>query len=124
MTVTGSNASVLANFFAGWEIVLILAIILILLGARNLGRIARGFGDGLSQFLKASDDIAHDAGRSMGGVYGKPAAEALTSDNQTAELYDPAVFDREDMRHNRRRAGWLSRFWKLLQRIWACVFKR
>src|SRR5579862_9805438 len=113
MTVTGSNASVLANFFAGWEIVLILAIILILLGARNLGRIARGFGDGLSQFLKASDDIAHDARRSMGGVYGKPAAEALTSDNQTAELYDPAVFDREDMRHNRRRAGWLSRFWKL-----------
>ena len=38
------------------------------------------------------DDEAGEAGRSIGGIYGKPAAQALTPDNQVAELYDPAAF--------------------------------
>jgi len=41
--------------------------------------------------LKGFDQGANDAGRSLGGIYGKPAAQALTPDNQVAELYEPAV---------------------------------
>src|SRR6201981_2222939 len=83
----------------GGEIILILAAVLILFGAKKLPELARGLGEGISQFrketrdaLNAADEEASDAGRSLGGIYGKPAAQALTVDNQVAELYDPAVF--------------------------------
>jgi len=42
------------------------------------------------------DQAGIDAGRNAGGIYGSTAAEALTPDNQTAELYDPAVFKEEN----------------------------
>ena len=46
---------------------------------------AARFGEGLSQFRKEFDEQAHQAGESLGGIYGKPAAEALTPENQTAD---------------------------------------
>jgi hypothetical protein len=42
------------------------------------------------------ESASFDAGESLGGIFGKPAAEALTPDNQTAELYDPAAFHDEN----------------------------
>jgi sec-independent protein translocase protein TatA len=92
------NSIVLATFLAGWEALLILSLILILLLAKKLPEIMRGMGTGLSEFRKALDQEAQDAGKSAGGIFGKPAAEALTPDNQTAELYDPAVFHRDGKR--------------------------
>ncbi len=72
---------------------------LILFGAKKLPDLIRGLRQGISDFCKACKDVrdeldqgAFDAGKSLGGIHGKPTAEALTSDNQTAELYDPAVF--------------------------------
>ena len=118
---------VLGAIIGGWEIVLILAVTLILIGADKLPEIARGLGDGFSQFRKGVgglpkdlDDAAHDAGESLGGIYGKPAAQALTPDNQTAELYDPAAFHnpRAMKRMSFRR---LDRLWRL---IWSFVSKR
>ena len=97
-----ANHAMLA-LLAGWELVLILGVILVLLGARHLPWIARGFGEGLSQFRKEFDEQAHQAGESLGGIYGKPAAEALTPENQTAELYDPAVF------HHREGTGRIAK---------------
>jgi len=95
-----------------WEIILILAVVLILFGARRLPWLARDLGEGISAFRKATrevrdemDDAASDAGRSAGGIYGKPAAEALSPDNQVAELYDPAVLRGA----NGPRRGWMSR---------------
>jgi TatA/E family protein of Tat protein translocase len=79
----------------GWEIVLILALILILFGSKKLPEIAKGLGQGLFEIRKRIDDEATEAGRSLGGIYGKAAAEALTPDNQVAELYDPAVLQRD-----------------------------
>ena len=73
---------------------MIVAVVLILFGAKRLPEIAKGLGDGI-------DSQAHDAGKSAGGIFGKPATEALTPDNETAELYDPAVFRRE----GRKRSG-------------------
>jgi hypothetical protein len=60
------------------------------------------------------DRPAHDAGKSAGGIFGKPAAEALTPDNQTAELYDPAVFRRG------RRKRW---FRQLLRDLWCNILR-
>src|SRR6266567_3785997 len=89
----------LAAIFGSWEIVLILAVSLIVYGANRLPEITRGVGGGFSQFRKHVGELpndldqeAHDAGESLGGIYGKPAAQALTPDNHTAELYDPAAF--------------------------------
>lgn len=67
----------------GGEVVLILALVVILYGAKQLPRLKQGLDRG-----------AQDAGKAVGGIYGKPAAQALTPDNQTAELYDPAAFHR------------------------------
>jgi hypothetical protein len=55
---------------------------------RAIAGFRKGFGDAATTFDKAG----FDAGESLGGIYGKPAFEALTSDNHTVELYDPAVF--------------------------------
>src|SRR5712692_9502721 len=82
----------------GGEIVLILTLVLILFGARKLPELGRGLRRGIFEFREATkqvtneiDEAASEAGRSVGGIYGKAAAQALKPDNQVAELYDPAV---------------------------------
>jgi sec-independent protein translocase protein TatA len=84
--------------FSGGEIVVIIAMVLFLFGSRRFPDFWRGFRQGIRLFRKASKDVqggfdqlAGDAGKSLGGIHGKPAHEALTPDNQTIELYDPAV---------------------------------
>ncbi len=94
MFIANSHPLALATVFGGWELLLILAVFLILIAAKKLPGIGKGFGNGILEFGNELDRQAHDAGRSAGGIFGKPAAEALTPDNQTAELYDPAVFRR------------------------------
>ncbi len=112
----GNNA--MFAMLTGWELVLLLGVILVLLGAKNLPWITRGFGKGLSEFRKAFDEQAREAGESLGGIYGKPAAEALTPDNQTAELYDPAAF------HNREGTGpGLKRKWRFWRMLWHSILK-
>jgi Sec-independent protein translocase protein TatA len=104
----------------GCELVLIFAVVLILYGDKHLLGIARGLGKGFFQFRKNFDEVSHDAGESLGGIYGKPAAEALTPDNQTGEFYDPAVFHREERPNRMRVRRWL-RWWRS---IWHSVLKR
>jgi sec-independent protein translocase protein TatA len=119
-----ANLSIFAHIFGGWEVVLILAVVLILFGAKRLPELARGLGEGFSRFRKEFDQEAHDAGESLGGIYGKPAAQALTPDNQTAELYDPAVLHNEE-RTGRTPKGVRFRGWRRLWRlIWHSVLKR
>src|SRR2546428_143189 len=116
-----TNLSIFADIFGGWEVVLILAVVLILFGAKRLPELARGLGEGFSQFRKDFDQAAHDAGESLGGIYEKPAAKALPPDNQTAELYDPAVLHNED---RTSRATKRLRYWRRLWRlIWHSVLK-
>ncbi len=101
MQPAAETAVMLAIFnLAGGEIILILALVLILLSAKRLPDIGRGLGRGIIEFRDATkrikdgmDEETSDAGRSVGGIYGKSAAQALTPDNQVAELYDPAVLE-------------------------------
>jgi sec-independent protein translocase protein TatA len=94
MHAVSPSAAVLAIFsLGGGEIILLLAIVLIFFGAGKLPPLARGLGRGLFVFHKAArdamDEEASDAGRSLGGIYGGPAFQAVTPDNQVAELYKP-----------------------------------
>jgi len=98
-------------------VIVVLALLPILVGARKIPGLVHGLGNGLSQFLKAIrglDEEAHGAGESLGGIYGKPVAQALTPNNQVAELYDPAVFGRRHTRKN----GPFRRFFRLCCLVW------
>ncbi len=44
----------------GWEIVLILAIVLILFGAKKLPELARGLGQGIREFKKSTREIQEE----------------------------------------------------------------
>ena len=47
-------------FLNGWEIVAILAIVLILFGAKKLPELAKGLGQGIKEFKKSSNDPWED----------------------------------------------------------------
>src|SRR3989442_14904222 len=42
----------------GWEIILILATVLILFGAKKLPELAKGLGEGIKEFKKATDNAS------------------------------------------------------------------
>jgi sec-independent protein translocase protein TatA len=47
----------------GWEVVLILAVVLILFGAKKLPELAKGLGQGIKEFKKASTEITSEIQR-------------------------------------------------------------
>lgn len=109
MQAIAFNGLMLAVFnLGGGEIILVLALVLIGFGANNLpGSRRRTF-----RVWHKADDEAHEAGRSVGGILGKGAAQPLTPDNQVAELYDPAAFQKES--ESRQTPKSLLRFVKSL----------
>jgi sec-independent protein translocase protein TatA len=118
MPAVSPSVAMLAIFsLGGGEIILMLAIILIFFGAGKLPPLARGLGRGLFVFHKAArdaiDEEASDAGRSLGGIYGGPAFQAVTPDNQVAELYKP---DRG--RGTARPPGTFRELWKRVLQFW------
>jgi Sec-independent protein translocase protein TatA len=126
MSDPATSSALFALFsLGGGEVILVFA--LILLGAKRFPDIKRGLGEGFSAFRKRVgglskelDREAHGAGKSLGGIYGKPAAQALTPDNHTAELYDPAVFQRPHAsKHTKFR-----RLVRLYRVIWHRISKR
>lgn len=51
---------VLAALPGGWEIILILAIILLLFGGKKLPELAKGVGKSIREFKKASSEDGHE----------------------------------------------------------------
>ncbi len=49
-----------AAFFGGWQVLLILGIVLIFFGARKLPDLAKGLGQGIKEFKKATRDEVED----------------------------------------------------------------
>jgi sec-independent protein translocase protein TatA len=132
MQAVPASAVMLAEYnLGGGEIILILALVLILYGAKRIPELGRGLGRGIFEFRKAIKEVtdevdgaASDAGQSLGGIYGKPAGEALTPDNQVAELYEPAAL--QDDLHPRQRGGfagftnlyrWIGRLFRAICRV-------
>lgn len=54
-----------AGVIGGWELVLILAVVLILFGAKKLPELAKGLGTGIKEFKKATRDVSEDLQRAM-----------------------------------------------------------
>ena len=52
--------TMLAAIFGGWEIVLILAVVLILFGAKKLPELAKGLGTGIKEFKKATREVTDE----------------------------------------------------------------
>jgi len=50
----------IAGFFGGWEIVLILVVVLILFGAKKLPELAKGLGMGIKEFKKATREVTDE----------------------------------------------------------------
>lgn len=50
------NTMFAALGLGGWEMVLILAVVLLLFGARKLPDLAKGLGQGIKEFKKATRD--------------------------------------------------------------------
>jgi TatA/E family protein of Tat protein translocase len=69
------------NGLAGWEVVLMLAVVLILFGAKKMSELGKGLSQGLDEFLKATRDVADEDPRESGVVY-----EAITPESRTAEF--------------------------------------
>lgn len=64
--------------FLGWpEIVAILAVVLLLFGAKKLPELARGLGKGINEFKKASRDVQDEIERAVE----EPPAPAPRSPN-------------------------------------------
>ena len=49
----------------GWEIVLILAVVLILFGAKKLPELAKGLGTGIKEFKKATREVTEEVTNAM-----------------------------------------------------------
>jgi sec-independent protein translocase protein TatA len=54
-----------AAMLGGWEIVLILAVVLILFGAKKLPELAKGLGQGIKEFKKATNDVQQELNQAM-----------------------------------------------------------
>jgi sec-independent protein translocase protein TatA len=49
-----------AAMLGGWEIVLILAVVLILFGAKKIPELAKGLGSGIKEFKKATREVTDE----------------------------------------------------------------
>jgi sec-independent protein translocase protein TatA len=49
----------------GWEVVAILAIVLVLFGAKKLPELAKGLGQGIKEFKKSSREIQDELNQAM-----------------------------------------------------------
>ncbi len=56
---------ILAGMIGGWELVLILVVVLILFGAKKLPELAKGLGQGIKEFKKASSEVTTELQRAM-----------------------------------------------------------
>jgi sec-independent protein translocase protein TatA len=70
----------LAAMLGGWEIVLILAVVLILFGAKKLPELAKGLGTGIKEFKKATRDVTDEIHTAMEEP--PPAPKPLPSSTQ------------------------------------------
>lgn len=59
------NEFFIAGMIGGWELVLILAVVLVLFGAKKLPELARGLGTGIKEFKKATRDVSEELNSAM-----------------------------------------------------------
>src|SRR3989442_7572801 len=75
----------------GGEIILILALILILFGAKKLPELAKGLGQGIKEFKKATKEVTDEVSQAMDETPPPPPPQKRLPDNtvQSAEAEQP-----------------------------------
>ena len=53
------------GFFGMWETIAILAVLLLMFGAKRLPELAKGLGQGIKEFKKASHNVEEEIHRAM-----------------------------------------------------------
>jgi sec-independent protein translocase protein TatA len=66
-----------AGMLGGWEIILILAVVLILFGAKKLPELAKGLGSGIKEFKKATREVTDEISTAMDETPPPPAPKRL-----------------------------------------------
>jgi len=54
-----------AGMIGGWEMVVILAVVLMLFGAKKLPELAKGLGQGIKEFKKATREVTDEVTHAM-----------------------------------------------------------
>jgi sec-independent protein translocase protein TatA len=54
------NAMLAVFGLGGWEVILILAVVLILFGSKKLPELAKGLGSGIKEFKKATREVTEE----------------------------------------------------------------
>lgn len=57
--------TMLAGIIGGWELILILVVVLVLFGAKKLPELAKGLGQGIKEFKKATSDVTNEIQSAM-----------------------------------------------------------
>lgn len=57
--------TIFAFGLGGWEVVLIFVVVLVLFGAKKLPELAKGLGQGIKEFKKATSDISSEMHRAI-----------------------------------------------------------
>ena len=75
----------------GWEVLLIVAIVLILFGAKKIPELARGLGTGIKEFKNATTEVSKGFDTEEDTKKAAPAPEPKnTSTTATAPVAEPA----------------------------------
>jgi sec-independent protein translocase protein TatA len=72
-----------AGMLGGWEIVLILAVVLILFGAKKLPELAKGLGSGIKEFKKATREVTDEISTAMDDTPPPPPRRLQNTQTQT-----------------------------------------
>ena len=81
-----------AAMLGGWEIVLILAVVLILFGAKKLPELAKGLGSGIKEFKKATREVTDEINSAMDDTSPPPTQKKLPpSEGQSQSQPEQAV---------------------------------
>ena len=59
------NTTLAVLGLGGWEVVLILAVVLVLFGAKKLPELAKGLGQGIKEFKKATREVTDEIHSAM-----------------------------------------------------------
>jgi twin arginine-targeting protein translocase, TatA/E family len=71
-----------AGMLGGWEIILILAVVLILFGAKKLPELAKGLGTGIKEFKKATREVTDEISTAMDDTSHQPARRISQNSHQ------------------------------------------
>lgn len=79
-----------AAMLGGWEIVLILAVVLLLFGAKKLPELAKGLGTGIKEFKKATREVTDEIQNAADDTPPPPPARKLPPSGATAQAESPS----------------------------------